>query len=527
VFGVAGPAKRIWIELFWIELLEMVSMRAKLPLFALLLSLAVPSARADVLNIGIVGDPGPLDPARSGNFVDRNIFASLCDKLIDTDPDMHFVPQLATSWEWSPDGLALTLHLREGVQFQDGTAFDAQAVKVNIERDQTMATSLRKAELRPVSSTEVVDPLTVRLHLSVPDAPLLAFLADRSGMMLSPKAIAQLGDAMDTHPVCAGPFSFTERVAQDRIVLDRFPGYWNAKAITIDRIVFRPMVDSSVRLVNLRSGQLQIIDQMAATDAAAVKADPHLRLAQHAAAAYRTMQFNLNHGPRAQAPLGKDPRVRMALEKAIDRNAINQVVFDGLFVPNNQTEVPKSLFWNPDHPVPERDLDGARALLQQAGLEHVAFTLQLANTLLDAQIGEIIQAMARDAGFDIKLEQLEANTGNVADLAGNFDVALLNWSGRADPDANLSIWMACNSPFNFGAYCNPKMDALLKEGRETGDTDKRVAIYRKVADLYLADMPQIILFSFTWIWGLSERVEGFVPNRDGLIRPQGLRLKPQ
>ncbi|MBV9114344.1 MAG: ABC transporter substrate-binding protein [Hyphomicrobiales bacterium] len=503
-------------------------MRPKLTILVLLLFLGAPTARAaDVLNIGIAGDPSPLDPARSGNFLDRNIFASLCDKLIDTDPEMRFVPQLATSWEWSADGLALTLHLRADVSFQDGTPFDAEAVKVNIERDKTLATSLRKPELRPVASVEVIDPLTVKLNLSVPDAPLLAFLADRSGMMLSPQSIAKLGDNVASHPVCAGPFSFTERVAQDRIVLDRFAGYWNAKAIAIDRIVFRPMPDSSVRLVNLRSGELQIVDQLAATDAAVVKGDPHLRLAQHAAAAYRTLQFNLNHGPRSETPLGKDPRVRKALEKAIDRKALDEAVFDGLFIPNNQSEVPNSTYWNPDHPVPERDLDGARALLREAGLDHISFGLQLANTTTDAQIGEVLQAMAREAGFDIKLEQLETNTGNTADLAGDFDVALLTWSGRADPDANLSIWMACNGPFNFGTYCNPKMDELLKQARETGDAEKRIALYREITDLYLSDMPQVILFNATWLWGLSERVEGFTPNRDGLIRPQGLRLKPK
>ena len=502
-------------------------MRAKFALLLLpMLALAPhPVLAADVLNIGIEGDPGPLDPARSGIFLDRNIFASLCDKLIDTDPDMNFVPQLATSWEWSADGLALTLHLRSGVMFQDGTHFDAEAVKINIERDKTLASSLRKPELRPVSSVEVLDPLSVKLHLSAPDAPLLAFLADRSGMMLSPESIKRLGDDVANHPVCAGPFSFTERIPQDRIVLDRFPGYWNAKAIAVDRIVFRPMPDSSVRLVNLQSGELQIVDQLAATDAAVVKADPHLRLAQHASAAYRTLQFNLAHGPRSETPLGKDPRVRKALEKAIDRKALNEAVFEGLFIPNNQSEVPNSTFWNPGHPVPERDLDGARALLREAGVDHVTFGLQLANTTIDAQIGEVIQAMAKEAGFDIKLEELETNTGNVANLAGDFDAALLTWSGRADPDANLSIWMACNGPFNFGKYCNSKMDELLKEAREAGDTQKRVALYREVTDLYLTDMPQIILFNTTRLWGLSERVEGFTPNRDGLIRPQGLRLR--
>ena len=139
-------------------------MRAKLTFLVLMLVIAAPPARAaDVLNIGIAGDPGPLDPARSGNFLDRNIFASLCDKLIDTDSEMRFVPQLATSWEWSADGLALTLHLRAGVIFQDGTPFDAEAVKVNIERDKTLATSLRKPELRPVASVEVLDPLAVKI----------------------------------------------------------------------------------------------------------------------------------------------------------------------------------------------------------------------------------------------------------------------------------------------------------------------------------------------------------------------------
>jgi peptide/nickel transport system substrate-binding protein len=499
-------------------------MRPTLPVIALALSLAAP-ARADVLNIGIVGDPGLLDPARSGNYIDRNVLAALCDKLIDTDPDMRLVPQLATSWEWAPDGLALTLHLRAGVKFHDGTDFDATAVKVNIERDQTLPTSLRKAELRPVSAVEVVDPLTVRFKLSVPAAPLLAFLADRSGMMLSPQAIAKYGDDITTHLVCAGPYTLTERVAQDRIVVDRFPGYWNAKAIGIDRIVYRPMPDSSVRLVNLKSGELQMIDQMAATDVASIKNVPNLRIAQHVAAAYRTLQFNLHHGPRAEGPLAKDVRLRKALEMAIDRDALNQAVFEGLFVPNNQAEVPHSQFWDPDHPVPARDLEGARALLKQAGVEHPSFTLELSNATLDGQIGEVIQAMASEAGFDVKLEQLEVNTGNAKAQAGDFDLALFTWSGRADPDANLSIWMACNGPFNFGAYCNPKMDALLKEGRETGDVEKRVEAYRKIVDLYLADMSQIILFNYTWIWGMSDRVEGFVPNRDGLIRPQGMKLR--
>jgi peptide/nickel transport system substrate-binding protein len=491
---------------------------------AVLVPLAAPLVHAaDVLNVGLEGDPSPLDPARSGNFIDRTVFASLCDKLLDTDPDLHFVPQLATSWEWSPDNLTLTLHLRPGVQFQDGTPFDANAVKANIERDKTMATSLRKPELAPVSSVEVVDPQTVRLHLSAPDAPLLAFLADRSGMMVSPKQIASSTD-VSQHPVCAGPFSFAERVAQDHITLDRFPGYWNAKAISLDRIVFHVITDSTVRLVNLQSGQLQLIDQVAPTDVATIRSNQKLRVETHTAVAYRTLQFNLHNGTRADTPLGREARVREALAMAIDRDAINQVVFNGLFVPNNQTQVPGSLYWDPVHPVEQRNVDGAKALLKAAGVTQVPFTLELGNNPIDAQIGQVIQSMAGEAGFDVKLLQVEANAGNDMNLRGDFDAALLTWSGRADPDANISIWMACNGPFNYGKYCNPVMDKLLAEGRATTDAAKRVPIYRQVADLYLKDRPQIILYNYTWIWGLNNRVHGFVPNADGVIRPEGIRL---
>src|SRR4051794_23058855 len=282
--------------------------------FAPLAALFAVSARAATLTVALAGDPGALDPAQSGNYIDRNVFAALCDKLIDTGPELDFVPQLATSWAWSPDRRALTLHLRDGVQFQDGTKFDASAVKFNLDRARTMQGSLRRAELAPVSEVEVTDPLTVTIHLSAPYAPLLALLADRSGMILSPKAIEQQGKDVPLHPVCTGPFSFTERVAQDRIVLDRFPGYWNAASIGIDRIIYRPIADTTVRLVNLQSGQVQIADQIAPNDAATVQGDARLQLAQHTAAAYRSLQFNVAHGPRSDTKLGQDPRVRQALE---------------------------------------------------------------------------------------------------------------------------------------------------------------------------------------------------------------------
>ena len=211
---------------------------------AVLVATAVAAHAAGTLRVGMQDDPDALDPARGGTFAGRIVFASLCDKLIDLSPDLKFVPQLATAWSWSPDGKALTLTLREGVTFQDGEPFNAEAVRVNIERYRTAPESNRKGELKPVTGVEVVDPKTVRLTLSQPYAPLIAVLSDRAGMMASPNAMANVWARISpAHPVCAGPFSFNERVPQDRIVLDRFPGYWNAGAIHLDRIVFRPIAD--------------------------------------------------------------------------------------------------------------------------------------------------------------------------------------------------------------------------------------------------------------------------------------------
>ncbi len=206
-------------------------MRRAVLLLAMLL--LAPVAGAQTLRVGIASDPNVLDPAVSGSFVERVVFSALCDKLIDVAPDLSFRPELATGWEWAADGLSLRLTLRGDGRFHDGTALDAEAVRVNLERYRTARESRRRAELRPVSGVEVVDPRTVLIRLSEPFAPLLSVLSDRAGMIMSPTALARLGERIGTEPVCSGPFRLTRRVAQDRIEMERFPQHWNAARIHI------------------------------------------------------------------------------------------------------------------------------------------------------------------------------------------------------------------------------------------------------------------------------------------------------
>src|ERR1700746_918360 len=204
-------------------------------------------AQAQTLRFGLAEDPDILDPTLARTFVGRVVFASLCDKLFDIDEKLAIVPQLATSYQWSADNKALTLKLRQGVTFHDGEKFDAAAVKYNIERHKNMAGSNRRGELAPISSVDVIDAATVRLNLSAPFAPLLAQLADRAGMMVSPKAAQSEGEKFGAKPVCSGPFRFVERVAQDRIVVERYLNYWNKGEIPVDKIVYLPIRHSMGR----------------------------------------------------------------------------------------------------------------------------------------------------------------------------------------------------------------------------------------------------------------------------------------
>jgi peptide/nickel transport system substrate-binding protein len=495
-------------------------MRLKLVL-ALLLTLG--SAQAQSLRIGLQEDPDALDPMAGTSFVGRIVFAALCDKLVDVSPALDYVPQLATAWDWAEEGRALVLHLRDGVRFHDGEALDAEAVRFNLDRYRTTPGSRRAAELRPVQAVEVVDRLTVRLRLAQPYAPLLGVLADRAGMMLSPKAVQAAGGRVADNPVCAGPFRFARRVPQDRIVLERFDGYWDAAAIKLQQVTYLPIPAANVRLANLRAGALDIMERVAPTDLKEARAQRGIRVVDSVALGYYTMSINVAHGPKAQGPLG-DARVRAALEASIDRAALNQVVFEGAFVPSNQPQVPGSPFYDAAHPVPARDVARARRLLAEAGQPRPAFTLFAVNTPVDQQVAEVIQAMAAEAGFEIRIQTLEAGAMTAATDRGDYEAAIAIWSGRVDPDANISIWLQCDGFLNWGKYCDPAFDALLAAARQRTETAARQALYRQASAIHLAARPHLFLYHYRLFWGLADKVTGFTPHPDGLIRLRGLSL---
>src|SRR3989440_1671679 len=483
-------------------------------------------AGAQTLRFGLAEDPDVLDPTLARTFVGRIVFAALCDKLFDIDEKLNIVPQLAESHSWSADGKALTIKLRPGVTFHDGEKLDAAAVKFSIERHKTMAGSNRRGELAPVASVDAVDPMTVRLNLSAPFSPLLAQLADRAGMIVSPKAAQAEGDKFGAKPVCAGPFRFVERIAQDRIVLERFPNYWNKGEIHFDRVVFLPIPDSTVRLANLRSGQLDFIERLAASDGPQLKSDARFKIAKITEIGYQGVTINVGKSDIAQkTALGRDPRVREAFELALDRDGIVQVAMDGEADIGNQWVAPTNPFYAKNVPIPKRDVARAKALLKEAGVPNPEVALMTPTTADGQRVAQVVQAMVKEAGFDVKIQSVEFATSlDMADK-GQFDAYVLAWSGRADPDGNIYSFDACKQPLNYAGYCKPEVDDLLTKARTTLDPAERKKIYADLAAIEQKDRPIVYLFHRHWLWAYSTKVSGFRTIPDGLVRVQGLQLK--
>jgi peptide/nickel transport system substrate-binding protein len=482
-------------------------------------------SQAQTLRVGLAEDPDILDPSMARTFVGRIVFAGLCDKLFDLDEKLNIVPQLATSYEWSSDNKSLTLKLRSGVTFHDGEKMDAAAVKYNLERHKNMKGSNRRGELAVVSSVDAVDPSTVRINLAAPFAPLLAVLTDRSGMMVSPKAAEAAGEKFGAKPVCSGPFRFVERVAQDRIVLERFPNYWNKGQIHFERIVYQPIVDATVRLANLRSGQLDFIERVAPSDVPGLRNDSRFKIAKIVEIGYQGITINVGKSDMAQKnPLGKDPRVREALELSLDRNAIVKVAMEGEAQPGNQWVAPSNRFYGKAAPIPKRNVERAKQLLREAGVPNPSFTLMTPTTSDAQRIAQVVQAMAKDAGFDIKIHSTEFATSlNLADK-GQFEAYVLAWSGRADPDGNLHTMLACKGPTNYAGYCKEDVEALINQSRTSLDPAQRAAAYDKIAQQITKDRPIIYLFHRHWLWAHNAKLSGLRTVPDGMVRVQGLKM---
>jgi len=496
-----------------------------LALMAALLLLGAEARAETTLRIGLAEDPDILDPTLARTYVGRIVFSAVCDKLFDIDEKLNIVPQLALSHETSTDGKEVTIKLRPGVKFHDGEPLDAEAAKFSIERHLTLPGSFRKPELASLDHVEVVDPLTIKLVLKAPFSPLIAQLTDRAGMMVSPKAAREAGDKFGLHPVCAGPYKFVERVQQDRMVFEKFADYWNKDNVFIDRIVYLPIVDATVRLANLKSGSLDLIERVLATDIKDVRADNRLKLSTAIELGYQGITLNIGND-KAKGPLSQSAKVRQALDLSIDREAINQVVFNGEFMPGNQWVNPEHPYYQKAFPIRPRDVEKAKVLLKEAGATPpVSVDFMVPKGAETEAVAQVVQSMAAEAGFDMKIRVTEFATSLKQAEAGEYQAYLLAWSGRIDPDGNSYVFLHGKAPQNYSVWANADADKALDDARLVTDMAQRKAIYEKLAKHELNDEAILYIYHRRILIAHTTKLEGYKQMPDGLVRVVGLKLK--
>jgi peptide/nickel transport system substrate-binding protein len=480
--------------------------------------------------VGLNQDPDLLDPTLARTYVGRIVFAHICEKLYEIDEKLQIQPQLAAELpQVSDGGKTLTIKLRPNVKFNDGSAMTAEAVRFSLDRHMSLKGSNRRSELGSVSAVEVVDPLTVRLRLKAPSAHLLAQLTDRAGMPVSPAAAQKLGDNFGTAPVCVGPWQFVERVAQDRIVVEKSRHYFDQNAAKFDRVVFKIIPDDNVRLANLRSGDIDITHAVTPTDAAGLKREAKFEVSSVTGIGYNSISINLRNktgktNPPGDlgTPLANDPRVREALELSLDREAIVQVVYDGQYTPGCTPIAPVSPFFDKSHKCPARDVAKAKKLLADAGLAGgYSFEMVVVNNPQQRRVGEVIQQMAKEAGFTITLRPQEFASALNDNDAGKHQAFLIGWSGRIDPDGNIHQGQTCKGPLNATLACDDKVDTLLDKAREVSDLNQRRGLYREAIDLIAARRNIIYLYHPHYIAAHAKSLKGYRAVPDGLVRLKG------
>jgi peptide/nickel transport system substrate-binding protein len=514
-----------------------------LPVLALVAATGATSAPATkvkeggTLTIGLAEDPDALDPTLARTFVGRIVFLHMCEKLYDLNSKLEIVPQLAAALpKLSADKLTATITIRKGIKFNDGTDLDAAAVKKSLERHKTLRGSTRASELTPVTSIETQGNYTVVLHLSDRYSPLTAQLADRSGMVMSPKALDALGDRFATSPVCVGPFMFKDRQAGDHITLTKSPYYYDRKKVHVDTVNFKIITDPAARSSNLRSHDIDVEDRIPSTELRAIAADKSVRVIKATSIGYQGITLNLGNAnglgkqyTTVNTALAKSDDLRQAFELALDRKVINRVVFGGTTQPDCFPWAPASPWYAATKGLPchlTADAKAAKAAFAKSGARApVGVKLMLGTDPIAARLGQVIQAMEKPIGFDIELQPTEFTTSLNRNDAGNYDTFAIGWSGRIDPDGNFYQFVNTKGSQNTSGYSNAVVDRATNNARKAATQTARIASYRAAIKQVVKDLPLIYLYHPVNRFGVVKTVSGVQVFGDGLIRAQFAQFK--
>ncbi|MEJ2558945.1 MAG: ABC transporter substrate-binding protein [Anaerolineae bacterium] len=484
--------------------------------------------------VGLQAEPTTLDSQQISDYNSHRAAYGIYDTLLHfKDESTEVEPGLAESWDISDDGLVYTLHLRQGIKFHDGTDFNAEAVKFNLERQidpnhpyhDTGEFPYAEFTWGMVDNVEVVDDSTVNITLKEVFAPFLNHLAMHPAAMVSPAAVEEYGADFSSHPVGTGPFKFVSWSPGVEVVLEKNPDYWRG-APHVDKVIYRPIIEDQSRLTELEAGGVNFIVNVPPDDLARLKEDSRFSVVEQPGMHTWWVAFN-----QSKAPFN-DTRVRQAMNYAVNKKAIVDNLLKGTGTLAINPLPPVVWSYTDDIQRYDYNPEKAKELLAEAGYPDgfsCSFWVPESGSGMQQPVamGTAIQADLKAVGIDCEIQTLEWGTYLdkviVPPDKAEFDLFEMSWIGdNGDPDNHLYILLSGEqwppAGYNMGFYKNDQVDAILQEARTTLDRAKRTELYRQAQKLIAEDPPWIIVDHETQIVVMDQKIKNFKLHPTGPFR---------
>ncbi len=492
---------------------------------AALAATSVSFAQGNTLTIASAQDPQSWDPIDTFLIAWGSVAHNLYDGLIIRSSDLKLQPGLATKWTYLNGNKTLRFILRKGVKFHNGEPFNAAAVKFSFDRllGPEGKKGPQQANYSAIKSVRIVNSSTVDFILSQPDPVLLTKLAGYGAMIVPPKYIKEKGDAyFDTHPVGTGPFKFVSYKNGESIKLQAFRDYWGG-APKVANVTYRFIEEPATRVAELQAGRVDIAVAIPIAQVATIKGDKNLTLQAVPSPTVQALRLNVAHPPT------NDPRVRQALNYAVDRDAIIKSILQGYASPIASLQSSKSFGYDPTLKAYSYDPAKAKELLAAAGVKPgTSIGIDFIGT--DAVFREVAQAIAgyfQAVGLKADLKTYETNTfySDIVPKNKTSNGYQMGWGGWTFDFDNTAYLLYHSGQFWNPDYKDKALDALLDKQHNLGNQQQRLVILRSAAKLVRDQAVDIPLFNQQDLWGVSRRVQGFQAPSDSLLHLQNVSVK--
>lgn len=487
-------------------------------------------AQGGELVIEVLSEAVELDPHGSNDVpssnLQRNIFETLVVRNFDTG---EIEPLLAESWEYIDD-LTLQLKLRQGVKFHDGTDFNAEAVKMNLDRllDPNIA-SPRLSNFEPIKEVIVVDDYTIQIKTEEPYGPLLFALTHPGGNIMSPAVIEEDYKRMESggearaygneNPIGTGFLKLDKWTPGQEIRLVKNTEYWGEQ-VAYDSAVFKTVPESATRAADLEAGYAHIIDPVQPTEVPLVEGFAQVLKQPSVSISY--LGFNTEKAPF------DNPKVRQAISKALDREAILKGVYDGFGVEAFGPLSPMVWGFNEEVTKQDTNIEEAKKLLEEAGFPNgFKTTIWTNDNPQRQQIAIILQETLKQLNVEVEIEVMEWGAYLERTSKGDHDMFMLGWApstGDADGALYPLFHTSDIGNNNRTRYSNKELDELLEVGRIETDETIRMDIYKQAQDIINTEAPAAFIHHQAYLTGYANNITGFSIDATGIYQIQKVQI---